>query len=369
MSDYDDVFEQLSPRTACANSSAHRPRGSHGEDAVGNGRLGKSSEKQRRSEQHIRNTITADADENVPPTAAGWLLNRHATSTADTDVKRDESSKSHPPKSESAAASSTSAPQGSVSVSAKKLQELRSDNLALRRELLELNRKLDYHLLRQGLDLPAPPAVPRPGAMLPRQKLQLQIEHRRKTNAELRRKLSAAAPFGGNEELDELRKTYALLNQRLDSLRSENKGLENVFAHQRSKLNIDEKRERELLEHRRDHSDKVSEIKERIRDARLKREQESVLFQKHVRGLKRLEEVLRLYEELGKAWTSLSSDEVERKVREQDDTLGELQKELAAFLQQNAVKQKRRRKQEERQRELHALNKEFQKLQQTRPES
>jgi chromosome segregation ATPase len=236
--------------------------------------------------------------------------------------------------------------------------ELRRSNLELRAELLDLNRKLDEQLNKNGGHAPRVRAAPRGPALLPSEKQALKNENQRKNNAELRDQLHRPHV---QTQVSSASNALGHIGKQLEDAQSDMRGLENVNQHQRNQLARINKVEQEMTAARSEHTEKLRDLKERTRILKEAREADMVVYNKTMRAVERMEEKLKVQEEVGAAAKTV--DLVKEQVEESDRMIDALKYQVAVLSRTNAGdKQKAQAVNQRLTRELHSLREEAERL-------
>lgn len=239
------------------------------------------------------------------------------------------------------------------------LAELRRNNMRLRAELLALNRKLDDELNQRGQrGVSRVHAVPKKGAMLPSDKLLQKNEHQRKVNNELSEQLHRPHML---RRYKESTNTVGAYSADVAALSSEIRGLENVHHHQRQQLDKLENVEREMNDERAKHHQQLRDFKDQSRHWKEVRESEMSAYSKLIRQVERMEEKLRVQDEVGAAIKSVG--DVREQVEEQDRVIDALKYQVAVLSKTSSGDKKRAKAVNDRiARDLHALREEADSL-------
>lgn len=220
------------------------------------------------------------------------------------------------------------------------LQALRKANLALRSELLSLNRKLDDQLGQRGQRGVGgrAPIAPKPTEMLPSDKLQMRNDEQRRINSELREALTRPHV---QQRMSETANSLGAVKAELEQLKSEAQGLENVRAHQEQQLARIRIVEGEMQKARDQHAETQRGLKDAARELKEKRERDMAVYSKTIRQVERMEEKLKVQDEVGAAVKSV--DAVREQVEEKDRMIDALKYQVAVLSRTNAGDKKKAR--------------------------
>lgn len=240
----------------------------------------------------------------------------------------------------------------------RELEELRKANLALRAELLHLNRKLDEQLWQRGQRAGRAPPVARGAARLPSDKLIAKNDAQRKANDELREQLNRPHV---RHRMSEVKNMLGHLKTQLDEAMSENQGLMNVIHNQEQQLARVRLVEEEMDAAKRDHAEAVRQLKEQAKLFKDAREQDMAVYTKQIRQVERMEEKLKVQDEVGAAVKSVET--VKEQVEEKDRMIDALKYQVAVLSRTNHGDKKRTKAVNDRlARELHSLREEAESL-------
>uniref|UniRef100_A0A7S1Q4L1 Lebercilin domain-containing protein n=1 Tax=Neobodo designis TaxID=312471 RepID=A0A7S1Q4L1_NEODS len=240
----------------------------------------------------------------------------------------------------------------------REIAELRKANLALRAELLSLNTKLDEQLGQRGQRVSRAPAVARGAAMLPSDRLSAKNDQLRRENAELREQLNRPHI---QQRMSEIRNAIGHVLKQLEDANSELKGLQNVQAHQDQQLVRIRAVEAEMAATRGDHAEVLRRAKEQSRQLKDVREADMAEYSKLIRHVERMEEKVKVQNEIGAAVKSVET--VKEQVDEKDRMIDALKYQVAVLSRTSAGDKKKTKAVRDRlQRELHNLREEASSL-------
>jgi hypothetical protein len=240
------------------------------------------------------------------------------------------------------------------------MAELKRANLNLRAQLLDVNRLLDDHLAQRGQRVAQVHAVPKKGGQMPSDRLARKNEQQRRVNAEMTAKLhqanQQAIVNSASNELNELKNNARLY-------RSENRGLENVYAHQNNQLAVVRRVEQEMKDAKAEHSNELRGWKDEGRASKEVREAEMTAYNRTMRAVERLQEKIRIQDDVGVAVRSVS--DMHEQVEERDSIIDALKYQVAVLSKTSVTDKKRAKTSSERiARDLVALRDEVHHLRQ-----
>jgi chromosome segregation ATPase len=236
--------------------------------------------------------------------------------------------------------------------------ELRQANLQLRAELLDLNRRLDEVLHQKGQKVSRVHAVPKGAAMLPSDRVAAKNEQQRKMNAELCEQIQRPHV---QHRMSDAANALGHAKHLLEEATSEMTGLENVLVHQRHKLDRIDLIEREMGDARSQHAENQHLLKDRTRTLKETREKDMAEYNKLIRLVERMEEKIKVQDEVGAAVKSVEL--VKEQVEESDRMIDALKYQVAVLSRTNVGDQKKARAVNDRlSKELHSLREEAESL-------
>lgn len=141
----------------------------------------------------------------------------------------------------------------------------------LQQQLLELNRDLDDQLSRRGQGLSRVQPITKP-LNSQADKLAAKNEHQKKVNDELARQLIVVDALA---KTDEMKQRLQSLTLQCESLRNENKSLENIYSNQQQQTSFTDKVELEMKRAKGEHQEEIQRLKEAARQLKEMRETEA----------------------------------------------------------------------------------------------